>query len=89
MKTENRASSRIVDNEQEELLGRPSVADYALLEELNAEGATIVVITHDRGLADRMPRWVEMLDGRIVADTAHRPSSPPDETARRSPGSWR
>jgi putative ABC transport system ATP-binding protein len=41
-----------------------------LLEELHAEGATIVVITHDRGLADRMPRQVEMLDGRIVADTA-------------------
>ncbi|HEV3353302.1 MAG TPA: ABC transporter ATP-binding protein [Acidimicrobiales bacterium] len=41
-----------------------------LLEELHAEGATIVVITHDRGLADRMPRRVEMLDGRIVADTA-------------------
>jgi putative ABC transport system ATP-binding protein len=60
-----------------------------LLEELHAEGATIVVITHDRGLADRMPRRVEMLDGRIVADTAHRPSSPPDETGPRSPGSWR
>jgi putative ABC transport system ATP-binding protein len=41
-----------------------------LLEELHAGGATIVVITHDRGLADRMPRRVEMLDGRIVADTA-------------------
>ena len=41
-----------------------------LLEELHDEGATIVVITHDRGLADRMPRRVEMLDGRIVADTA-------------------
>jgi putative ABC transport system ATP-binding protein len=41
-----------------------------LLEELNDDGASIVVITHDRGLADRMPRRVEMLDGRIVADTA-------------------
>jgi putative ABC transport system ATP-binding protein len=41
-----------------------------LLEELHDEGATIVVITHDRGLADRMPRRIEMLDGRIVTDTA-------------------
>jgi putative ABC transport system ATP-binding protein len=41
-----------------------------LLEELNAEGATIVVITHDRELAAILPRQVQMLDGRIVADTA-------------------
>ena len=45
------------------------VAILALLEELNDEGATIVVITHDRDLAARLPRQVEMLDGRIVADT--------------------
>ena len=45
-------------------------AILALLEELNAGGATIVVITHDRDLAGRLPRQVEMLDGRIVADSA-------------------
>jgi putative ABC transport system ATP-binding protein len=45
-------------------------AILALLEALNAEGATIVVITHDRDLAAKLPRQVEMLDGRIVADSA-------------------
>ena len=42
----------------------------ALLEELNETGATILVITHDRELAARLPRQVEMRDGRIVADGA-------------------
>jgi putative ABC transport system ATP-binding protein len=40
----------------------------ALLEELNAEGATIAVITHDRDIAARLPRQVAMRDGRIVQD---------------------
>jgi putative ABC transport system ATP-binding protein len=40
-----------------------------LLEALNAAGATIVVITHDRELAASLPRQVQMLDGRIVTDT--------------------
>jgi putative ABC transport system ATP-binding protein len=40
-----------------------------LLHALNDEGSTIVVITHDRDLASRLPRRVEMLDGRIVTDT--------------------
>jgi putative ABC transport system ATP-binding protein len=41
----------------------------AMLEDLNTRGATIVVITHDQAIAARMPRRVEMLDGRIVTDT--------------------
>jgi putative ABC transport system ATP-binding protein len=47
----------------------------ALFEELYAEGATIVVITHDREIAARFPRRVEMLDGRIVADETRSGSS--------------
>ena len=42
----------------------------ALLEELNAdEGTTIAVITHDRDIAARLPRRVELRDGRVVADS--------------------
>jgi putative ABC transport system ATP-binding protein len=38
-----------------------------LLGELNDEGATIVVITHDHAIAGHMPRRIQMLDGRITA----------------------
>jgi putative ABC transport system ATP-binding protein len=39
-----------------------------LLMQLNAEGATIVVVTHDRALAARLGRTIELLDGRVVSD---------------------
>jgi putative ABC transport system ATP-binding protein len=40
-----------------------------LLRDLHAtDGATIVIITHDRDLAASLPRRVELQDGRIVGD---------------------
>jgi len=68
------------------LVGRPSIVladeptgnlDSAngasimeLIRELNAEGATIVMITHDAGLADQLPRQIRMLDGQVISDTS-------------------
>ncbi len=37
-----------------------------LLENLNRAGATIVVITHDLGVAAHFPRRIEILDGHVV-----------------------
>jgi putative ABC transport system ATP-binding protein len=41
-----------------------------LIGELNAAGATILMITHEAGLADQMPRQIRVLDGQVVSDTA-------------------
>jgi putative ABC transport system ATP-binding protein len=40
-----------------------------LIRELNAAGATILMITHDGGLAEQLPRQIRVLDGRVVSDT--------------------
>jgi putative ABC transport system ATP-binding protein len=54
-----------------------------LLSELHAEGTTVAVITHDRDIAARLPRRVQLRDGRVVADTrtsraaaTHQPQQP-------------
>jgi putative ABC transport system ATP-binding protein len=37
-----------------------------LIRELGADGATILMITHDAGLANELPRQIRMLDGQVV-----------------------
>ena len=39
-----------------------------LIRELGAGGATIIMITHDGGLAEQLPRQIRVLDGRVVSD---------------------
>jgi putative ABC transport system ATP-binding protein len=48
---------------------RSGAGVLALLRELHQGGATIVVITHDHGIASALPRRIELHDGRVVADS--------------------
>jgi putative ABC transport system ATP-binding protein len=41
-----------------------------LLDDLNRQGTTVVVITHDVQLAERLPRRIMLRDGRVVSDTS-------------------
>ncbi|MEX1364126.1 MAG: ABC transporter ATP-binding protein [Nannocystaceae bacterium] len=54
---------------------------FALLRRINrTEGAAFVVVTHDRRIAGRCDRVVELADGRVVAD-----GPPPREAAEPPP----
>ena len=41
-----------------------------ILAELNAEGRTVILVTHDMSVASRANRIIEISDGAIVSDTA-------------------
>jgi putative ABC transport system ATP-binding protein len=45
---------------------RTGAGILALLLQLHAAGSTIVMITHDRSIADALPRRVELRDGALV-----------------------
>jgi putative ABC transport system ATP-binding protein len=49
----------------------------ALFTQLNAEGHTLVIVTHDPGIASYSKRVIRLHDGQIVEDRQQDPASPP------------
>jgi putative ABC transport system ATP-binding protein len=63
----------LADEPTGNLDSKNSDAILELIRELHASGATIVVITHNRTIAESFPRIVGLLDGRIEYDTGEVP----------------
>jgi len=64
-----------------------------LLKELNAGGHTIILVTHDPGVAAHARRVIELRDGRVVKDDGtppgpHPPRAPAADAAPAQPGGW-
>jgi putative ABC transport system ATP-binding protein len=54
---------------------RTSVEIMALLQELNRAGLTVVLVTHERDIAEFAGRIVAFRDGHVVEDRANHPQS--------------
>ncbi len=69
----------LADEPTGNLDSRTSVEVMAILQELNAGGMTICMVTHEPDIAAYAGRVVVMRDGRIVSDTLQEPRRAVDE----------
>jgi putative ABC transport system ATP-binding protein len=80
-----RPSFLLADEPTGNLDSRSSAAVMELLHELHQAGTTVVVVTHDRDVAARLPRRIALRDGRIEHDETASPAAFP----RSVTGMWR
>jgi putative ABC transport system ATP-binding protein len=64
----NRPAIILADEPTGNLDSHTGEATMDLFRDLHSEGATIVIITHDRDLAARLPRQIHIRDGRVERD---------------------
>jgi putative ABC transport system ATP-binding protein len=64
----NHPALLLADEPTGELDARTGAEIIALFQQLNADGTTIVVVTHDEDLANAARRKIHMRDGRIVRE---------------------
>jgi putative ABC transport system ATP-binding protein len=64
----NRPKLLLADEPTGALDSRTAVDILALFQELNAEGMTVLIVTHDPEVARHVSRVVRFRDGRVIAD---------------------
>lgn len=65
----------LADEPTGNLDSKTSIEVFALFQELNAKGITIIVVTHEHDVIGFVRRVVELKDGRIIRDEEQTPNS--------------
>jgi putative ABC transport system ATP-binding protein len=73
----NRPALLLADEPTGELDAATGEEILTLFRRINADGATLIVVTHDERLAAQATRVIHMLDGRIRSETHVSVTSPP------------
>jgi putative ABC transport system ATP-binding protein len=71
----NNPAILLADEPTGNLDSRTSVEILALFQELNQEGVTVLLITHEHDISDYAGRVITLRDGRIVSDDPQTPKS--------------
>jgi len=69
----NRPSIILADEPTGNLDSKTTVEIMGVLEMLNQEGNTLIVVTHESDIADKARRVIKLLDGRVASDTGAAP----------------
>jgi len=65
----NRPAVLLADEPTGNLDQRTGAEIIALFERLHHEGVTVILVTHDHGLAERTDRQILIVDGKVARDT--------------------
>ncbi|MBQ8725227.1 MAG: ABC transporter ATP-binding protein, partial [Oscillospiraceae bacterium] len=64
----NKPSMILADEPTGALDSKTSAELMKLFHELHEQGRTIIIVTHDRNIADQCERIIQIEDGRILAE---------------------